>query len=137
MLTYLRIAMTALSLTACMLLLALWVWSYGWVLDVTLVESNDRPLVATFHSGRVVLGGGVVVLGPGIRPGAVQHSIAIEANAVLGYFRPIGYVPCWLAATTLGLFASAPWFRFRFSLRTLLIATTLVAAGLGVIVIAS
>ncbi len=33
-----------------------------------------------------------------------------------------------------GALATAPWLRFRFSLRTLLIATTLVAVVLGLIV---
>ena len=33
----------------------------------------------------------------------------------------------------LGLISSRPWFRWRFSLRTLLIATTLVAVVLGLI----
>jgi hypothetical protein len=32
------------------------------------------------------------------------------------------------------LFAALPWFRYRFTLRTLLISTTLVAVGLGLIV---
>jgi hypothetical protein len=108
MLKHLRIAVTALSVTACVLLVGLWVRSYRWVVDVKLVESNDRPFVVSLHNGRVVFGGGVVALGPGIRLGAVQHSTAIEAKSVLGYLRPIGCVPCWLAATNLALFASAP-----------------------------
>ena len=39
MLKYLRIAVTALSLTACVLLIALWLRSYGQSIDVDLLTS--------------------------------------------------------------------------------------------------
>ncbi len=42
--------------------------------------------------------------------------------------------PYWFATVVGGLFAAAPWIPWRFSLRTLLIATTLVAVMLGLIV---
>jgi hypothetical protein len=40
-------------------------------------------------------------------------------------------VPYWFLVAVL---ASAPWFRWRFSLRTLLVGMTLVAIGLGMVV---
>jgi hypothetical protein len=43
-------------------------------------------------------------------------------------------VPHWLLVVTSGLMAAMPWLPWRFSLRTLLIATTLVAVVLGLIV---
>ena len=47
------------------------------------------------------------------------------------------YVPFWLlmtfAVVVASLPAATPWFSLHFSLRTLLIATTLVAVGLGLI----
>jgi hypothetical protein len=43
-------------------------------------------------------------------------------------------VPFWLLVLTCGLISVIPWPRWHFSLRTLLIATTLVAAGLGLLV---
>ncbi len=43
-------------------------------------------------------------------------------------------VPYWFAVSTLAAIAGAPWLRWRFRLRTLLIATTLVAIGLGLVV---
>jgi hypothetical protein len=45
-------------------------------------------------------------------------------------------IPYWFVTIFAGLFALVPWLRWskRFSLRTLLIATTLVAVGLGLIV---
>jgi hypothetical protein len=49
-------------------------------------------------------------------------------------------VPCWLLTATsaaLSILPWLPWIRCKFSLRTLLIATTLAAVGLGLIVAAS
>ena len=43
-------------------------------------------------------------------------------------------VPQWIVTTFCGTIAIIPWLRFRFSLRTLLIATTLVALLLGLFV---
>jgi hypothetical protein len=46
------------------------------------------------------------------------------------------FVPHWFMAVVFAMFAAIPWIRWskRFSLRTLLIATTLVAVALGLIV---
>jgi hypothetical protein len=44
------------------------------------------------------------------------------------------YVPHCFAAFLVTIFAALPWFRWRFSLRTLLIGMTLVAVVLGLIV---
>jgi len=46
-------------------------------------------------------------------------------------------VPCWFTTFVAGTFATLPWIRhlrWRFTLRTLLIATTMVAVVLGLIV---
>ena len=43
-------------------------------------------------------------------------------------------VPAWMAALLFAAVAAVPWLRFRFSLRTLLNATTLVALLLGLFV---
>ena len=45
-------------------------------------------------------------------------------------------LPHWFLLGTCMTFATVPWLRYRFSLRTLLIATTLVAVVLGLIVYA-
>ena len=42
--------------------------------------------------------------------------------------------PYWLPIMLTGVFATIPWLRLRFSLRTLLIVTTLVALALGLVV---
>jgi hypothetical protein len=48
-------------------------------------------------------------------------------------------IPCWTAVIFIATVATAPWIPWscRFSLRTLLIATTLVAVVLGIVVLAS
>ena len=46
-------------------------------------------------------------------------------------------VPVWCCQSVLLLLAAMPWLHWRFSLRTLLIATTLVAVGLGLAVYAN
>jgi hypothetical protein len=63
-------------------------------------------------------------------------------NHVLHYSNDQGFglydrhsimVPHWFAAVFAAALAGAPWIRLRFSLRTLLVATTLVAVTLGTI----
>lgn len=43
-------------------------------------------------------------------------------------------VPHWLLLLLAATISAMPWIKWRFSLRTLLIATTLVAVGLGIVV---
>ena len=43
-------------------------------------------------------------------------------------------MPYWFLVLLSAVFAAAPWIRHQFSLRTLLIATTLIAVLLGLIV---
>jgi hypothetical protein len=157
-LKYLRIAVSALSLTVCVLLIALWVRSY-WTLDlvsrvsssgqtstfgsndgaVYFVERPSRPMRA-FAGSRVSLPRGFFVRRP--RPHGWRHS----SGKVNELARPERFqweikggtakikFPHWLLVLTMALVAAIPWIRRRFSLRTLLIATTLVSVGLGVIV---
>ena len=146
MLKYLRIAVTALGLTACVLLVALWVRSYWWADGVgrTAQTSRNTTVVSVGSNyGRVVLGRHVdpewVVppeminrwgyLSDKARP--VQRRFDWKASS-----REIRIeFPTWLAALLAASLAVAPWIRWRFGLRTLLIATTLVAVGLGAIVL--
>jgi hypothetical protein len=64
-------------------------------------------------------------------------------NHVLHYSNDRGFglyndrsimLPYWFVAVFIAALAGIPWIRLRFSLRTLLVATTLVAAALGGIV---
>ena len=85
MLKYLRITVTALSLTACVLLVALWVWALN--------NSNRGPMFDWLAWVAILSGVTLVV-----------HEVVV--------------------------LLMRPW---RFSLRTLLIATTLVAVVLGAV----
>src|SRR5688572_13455006 len=55
MLKYLRIAVTALSLTACLLLIALWVRSYSYGDGVCCVDNGLQKTVAGSNSGCMYL----------------------------------------------------------------------------------
>jgi hypothetical protein len=148
MLKYLRIAVTALSLTACVLLVALWVRSYWWSDNFMLRLPN--PHVFIIHS---MYGQTDWYLSSGFK---FSGTWTIEANTVaretegiaggppswlrqLSFFRlhrrPVSF-PHWVLVLLFAIFAAAPWIRWskRFSLRTLLIATTLVAVVLGAVI---
>ena len=59
-----------------------------------------------------------------------------KAGKFDSYFAPSAWyvaLPCWFLVITLGTLSGLPWVKWRFSLRTLLIATTLVAVVLGVV----
>jgi hypothetical protein len=68
--------------------------------------------------------------------GAILISTIRHQFLGFGYFddRPTYFVPYWFLASLAGILSILPWAAYRFSLRTLLIATTLVAVALGLIV---
>jgi hypothetical protein len=147
MLHYLRIAVTALSLTACVLLIALWVRSYWWfthfgneyyiscVVADGVFQSNwyrnpsenawyiDNTRMEDFN--RMAYGGPT-------RP--VDSAPALLPNFAFGPFWLV--IPVWFLVIVAVAIAVSPWVSRlrRFSLRTLLIATTLVAVGMGIVV---
>jgi hypothetical protein len=155
---YLRIAVTALSLTACVLLLALWALSYIWYTTVWCGTRHTSVFVQSLR-GEYQLG---LVSNPyeydlpnvGIRFNRVSGEYSDNSDVREfnwgGFWMtldiPDGYYPgvrhsfigCrhWLLVIVFAALAAAPWIRWsmRFSLRTLLIATTLVAVGLGIFV---
>ncbi len=123
-----------------MLLLALWVRSYwqgyqGWVI-VGSKTYVAMPICGQFACGVVN------------RSLSSSQSFAISSldpqqisprSSWLLRVRPSGWqavVPMWLPVAVFSLLAGAPWFRVpkQFSLRTLLIITTLVAVLLGLVV---
>ena len=139
MLKYLRIAVTALSLTACVLLVALWVRSYersskyGLPGD-SLVRrvSDDRTLAAYSMSGRLnlsITGSDSTVYFPLRRIGGFGV-ITKNGSSTL-------CIPYWSGTLAAVFLASAVWIPRQFSVRSLLIATTLVAVALGVIIVST
>jgi hypothetical protein len=89
--------------------------------------------------------GAPLVLSYPVREDAVpvgENAAHTIENHVLHYSNDQGFglyarhsimFPHWFAAVLTAMLAGVPWIRRRFSLRTLLIATTLVAVGLGTI----
>jgi hypothetical protein len=154
MLKYLRIAVTALSLTACLLAIVLWVRSY---------ESSDRvigplPWSHMFQAYTWRGTGQVIVSGPAYRldlweyysspvpqqtgnsdmtrPSPAFWGFNIrKLSGVLIVTAPMWFIVVLFGAIPLALCRSH--IKRRFSLRTLLIATTIVSAVLGIVVASS
>jgi hypothetical protein len=136
---YLRIAVTALSVTACVLLIALWVRSYRWT-DSTMTQPQ-----ATSYRGKLIVAEMFVFEFK--RPTAIssppKYRFGIFSSSDVGHelspINPLFTIPYWSFVLVSGALAVAPWIRWsnRFSLRTLLIATTLVAVALAAIVYAA
>jgi len=169
MLKYLRIAVTALSLTACMLLIALWVRSYGRSIDVDLPVSSrvgvgllikdgtiaaqfvdsqqtrlmnlllkelfdemlnevdsDRTYVVTTSCDFTAMDSPPPPFAP--RQPARKPGIS-DFRWQAGYVR----APFWFITLAVAAVACVPWISWskRFGLRTLLIATALIAVAFG------
>jgi hypothetical protein len=121
MLKYLRIAVTALSLTACMLLVALWVrsyWRHDFVISGIFRDKREFDL----YSGNGWLGLSVFDYGPGLA--FYEQSIASQMLLQLPY---------WQVVAVDLMLALGPWIPKRLSLREFLVAVTLVAISLGII----
>ena len=137
----LRIAWTAWWGILCVLLIVLWVRSY-WRGESVWHVGSDHMLTA-FHSQI-----GVLTLGREPYPGK-RHSfewmywnweLSRINPAFISQFRYERYVngvsvnvPHWFLIAVSGVLSTAPWIHWskRFSLRTLLIATTLIAVLLA------
>jgi hypothetical protein len=156
LLWYLRLATSVISLTACVLLIALWVRSYWWLdyrtkFGTTFgihVNSLQGQLRITLASGpfdiRYVLNGTakMELYRETFALPNTPHRIPAQWHVERSILRefawtsyPDGHkviVPHWCLATICGVIAVAPWMR-RFSLRTLLIAMTLIAGLLAII----
>jgi hypothetical protein len=149
MLMSLRIAVTALSLTACVLLVALWVRSYG-----------EFEFVRAFGIAWGSLDGAMQLLYPPDLFADWNEELYVETTYMMPHVEPVpvewtidsygfrflGSWSIWIVTISyaypivlFGTLASVPWVRWsrRFSLRTLLIAMTLVAVVLGIIVAAT
>jgi hypothetical protein len=139
-LRYLRIAFSATCLIACVLLIALWVRSYWWMDTTGFIADH---ILASIR-GRLLWDTPLKVVA---RPGS--PSLATYATARFGgtYTLPLDGIlvtpgpggtgiAIWIPALLAAILTAIPWMglKWRFSLRTLLIATTLVAVVLGLIV---
>jgi len=135
----LRIAWSIVCGIACVLLITLWVRSY-WNVDsiitkLGLISSVEGSFVSTslFHlSPTDTHEWEFDRLGEDVQFPEATFLGFHFAGDTLGW---IALVPQWFVTMVAVTLAVAPWLRWskRFSLRTLLIATTLLAVGLGLI----
>jgi hypothetical protein len=153
-LRYLRIAFSATCLIACLLVIALWVRSYWWqdaiagnltknrqAYGVSSLKGRIRTLLVVYYAQphfeefewRTVdysrfKSSTVLEMDPSWKYGVRTLRGPDTAFSVT--------LPLWALVVSSIAIAGAPWIRWskRFSLRTLLIATTLVAMMLGVVV---
>jgi hypothetical protein len=149
MLKYLRIGVTALSLTACVLLIALWVRSYSYWDHIRGSISEHRMLKFNSVSGKLSISHTQFPRWHTWR----RYSFALDErqpdqipplmrSAKFGFglksnqnFLALA-MPYWFLVPLTATLVAAPWIGWskRFSLRTLLIATTLIAVVMGGIV---
>ena len=143
----LRIAWSVAWGLACVLLIVLWARSY--VSSDVLIGSTTANRIVQFTSSWGVLW--VAVDSAGANRDWKFDAQPIDGDAekfVNGLTTHFGFAylgaspdyafafPYWLPVILSFSFATIPWIRWskRFSLRTLLVATTLIAVGLGLIV---
>jgi hypothetical protein len=150
----LRIAWSVVWGIAISVLIGLWIDSY-WNSTIILRVSSERRTSIENGLGRMSLSS--TSLPPAVREvswtsiRAPMTSIVLDANkaaeAVMHHFAGVHWMflkktwriaaSHWLLALAMAAIAAAPWlpwFRSHFRLRTLLIATTLVAVVLGLVV---
>jgi hypothetical protein len=143
----LRIAWSVLCGIACLLLIALWVRSYWWfdsyylrvgatrcggdsLRGSVVLHLQDTRLMETFSTGYTSKSAEDVHRAKEIR----DLWNFYFANWGAGYYVVF---PNWFAILLLSASAFASWRRWRFTIRTLLVATTLIAVVLGLIVYAT
>jgi hypothetical protein len=156
----LRITWSVGCAIACVLLIVLWVRSYSWsddlcirlpnsqrqfiihsILGGTLWYSNNYPpwKPVWTHKYWRIESDAVAVLLKDLEVSRTDSLTRIElfsAPSLPSFSRHVA-LPHWVFVATFATFAAAPWVRqigWQFSLRTLLVATTLVALVLGLIV---
>ena len=147
---FLRIAVTALSLTACVLLVGLWVRSYYFADVFTSIRSSTKVITVVSCDGRLMVCSTPQTIGH--KPGFVAARTASNSSlpgppmpywgvhfhhAPMQWTLTLWYWSAVIPTVIIALLASYPWLRWRFSLRTLLIAMTLVAVALGIFVVSS
>jgi hypothetical protein len=158
---YLRLLTTVVGITACLVVIALWVRSYWW-LDYRIVSGRGgcffvqsqqgqlraitvlahSPLTAANNDGWNASASSELFRVTFALPNT-PYQIQKEWTAQLSDLREFGWdrypdghkfvIPNWFAAAICGCFAETPWIR-QFNLRFLFLGMTLVAALFGVAV---
>jgi hypothetical protein len=140
----LRIAWSVSCGLGCVLLVVLWVRSYWWIDVFTFPQSSQGALGIGSINARIMFGGTDDETFPLwewlVEPNRQSAKLLpwFEVSTRSAAFEI--YAPDWLVAILTISLAVLPWIRqlsWRFSLRTLLIATTLVAVMLGLLAYAA
>ena len=142
----LRIAWSVFWGVAAVLLVVLWVRSYRWV-DMVAVANTA---IGSSMRGQIYVGERIAIDAPLMKKastyvGYENHfwilSVDIKGLGISPRYNVVPYgnpvaLPYCLLVLAMPAFGVIPWIRWsnRFSLRTLLIATTLIAVVLGLIV---
>jgi hypothetical protein len=133
----LRIAWSVAWGIVAVLLIALWVRSY-WVYDVAFFPGSHN---FASMKGWLTMDEKLIAVGDVPNITRFRHDWGgLVLLSISGNLTPAGvgrYCPHWVLLVVIGQLAGLswlPWWSNRFSLRTLLIATTFVAVGLGLIV---
>jgi|tagenome__1003787_1003787.scaffolds.fasta_scaffold20711833_1 hypothetical protein len=140
----LRIAWSVFWGLACVLLIVLWVRSYWWGDVFTFPQSSQGALGIGSINARIMFGATnddtfplwEWLVEPNRQPAEFLPWFEVSIRSVSSEM----YVPDWLLVILTISVAVLPWIRqlsWRFSLRTLLIATTLLAVVLGLVVYVS
>jgi hypothetical protein len=147
----LRIAWSVASGILCLLLIALWVRSYWWQDSLYGRASAARWLFVSSDLGTITIGvpsdtqwSGVPISRSWTRDTFYkehefeEYGHRGEPKYLRGFQLLADWtsvlLPDWFLVLFTAALASVPWLRFRFSLRTLLIGMTVVAAVLGLLV---
>ena len=138
-LRYLRIAFSATCLIACVLLIVLWVRSYSQLYGLS---NSSRQLSLSSCSGHIFIN--EPFYSDESSEGGSTKIIEVFGYVLFLDSYPAEYVaqdsvgiavPDWVFVSSALTIGVIPWIRWpkRFSLRTMLIATTLVAVMLGLV----
>ena len=146
----LRIAWSVVCGLAAVLLCVLWVRSYWWLDVASGPRLSGRNCVLASVHGKVLFGSepedatspwklestyidDAAVWGVNGKKSYVPYSLRIFGRFAVS--DGVVYLPYWFVSSVISVIISSPWLPLRrFSLRTLLIAMTLVAVVLGLVV---
>jgi hypothetical protein len=141
----LRILWTVFCGTACLLLCVMWVRSYCWTDALYGPASRTRIRVVASDSGSICSFAIPIATFPINLPnqGIITTSRYLSFRSSLeqcvlynGYLKQDAFIdiPHWQLCFVSATLATVPWIRWRFSVRILLIAITLLSLVLGLIV---
>ena len=151
----LRTAWTVACVITCLLFVAIWTRSASWSDDIVMRFHDNFNVQLGSSPGTIW-----IVVSNGELPGTPWKLFSTTSDELAALYARIGLtlvsplwaefgqkfanfsgtlfgqigVPYWFAISLVSMLAAAPWVRWRFSLRTLLISMTLTAVGLGLIV---